>query len=239
MTEQPFDAKTMEIVHKYIDRLCNRMNESPKEVEEFREEMSTNLLSSVNDWATRGYSESDALDKALENFGEPSQIETELKALYRIKKVFSGSILKAAIVLFLLGALIVGWFFMWNEMLHYEVAKKTFDIVKQEMGTMEQPVSNEMGEKLEKSIAGSDTNKAVSIDLGMKLLSNVTFMVGITLLFGYWVLFAVWASMNVYYSGHGKSLWVILFLLLNVLGYGLYIFVGKMNKQHRRLHRFA
>lgn len=264
MMEKPFNAKTMEIVHKYIDKLCKRMNESAKEVEEFREEMTTNLVSSINNWVSRGYTESEALDKALVNFGESSQIEIELKQLYRIKKIFSGSILKAAIALFLLGALIVGWFFMWNEILHYNVAKKTFDIVKQEMGTTEKPISNEMREKLEKSIAGSlsitsvvlriqeerskapqeypvsyhypeslkldifnnipfkenlftyisgtgtsvsipDTNKAVSIDLGLKLFSNVTFMVGVTLLFGYWVLFAIWASMDVYYRGSWKS----------------------------------
>ncbi|MDT3428455.1 hypothetical protein J2Z22_004047 [Paenibacillus forsythiae] len=83
------------------------------------------------------------------------------------------------------------------------------------------------------------TNRAVSIDFGMKLFTDATFMAGVTLLFGYWVLFAVWASMNVYYRGHGKVVWVILFLLFNVLGYGLYKTAVKMNKLQRRLHRFA
>ncbi|MDT3428664.1 hypothetical protein J2Z22_004257, partial [Paenibacillus forsythiae] len=39
MKEHPFSVKTMKTVRRYIDRLCSQMNESPAEVEEFREEM--------------------------------------------------------------------------------------------------------------------------------------------------------------------------------------------------------
>ncbi|WP_198027824.1 hypothetical protein, partial [Paenibacillus forsythiae] len=123
--------------------------------------MTANLLSSIEDWISRGYTEADALHKALENFGEPGQIETELKSLYRMKKVFSGSILTAAIALFLLGAVIVGGFFVWNELLHYEAAEKTFAIVEREMGTAENPVSQEMREKLKKRVASSWSITAV------------------------------------------------------------------------------
>jgi len=144
MKENLLGSTTIEIIHKYIDRLCIRMNESPKEVEDFREEMTSNLVSGVRDWVSKGYKESDAVKKAMDSFGEPNQIEEELTELYRIKKVFSGNILKSAILLFMLGTFIVGWFVMWNEVLHYEVAKNAFDIVRQEMGTEEQPVSEGM-----------------------------------------------------------------------------------------------
>lgn len=293
MNEHTLNSTTVKIIHKHIDRLCMKMNESPQEIEDFREEMTSNLKSGVKEWVSRGYMESDAVQKALEHFGETSEIEEELQKLYRIKKIFSGNILRAAIALLLVGVLIVGWFPIWNEILHYEVAKKAFDIVKQEMGTAEQPIREEMRNELKHTIANSisitgvvlriqddiskapqgypvayhypevqkldrlnnisfkenlftyvtssgtsiaipGTGKAVSIDLGVKMFNNVTFMIGITMLFGYWILFAVWASMNVYYRGHGKALWVVSFLLFNVLGYGIYKVVVKLNKHKQR-----
>lgn len=292
MKERSLNSGTVEIIQNYINKLCTKMNESPQEVEEFREEMTTNLMSGVQEWMSRGYTESDAVYKALECFGETNQIEAELTELYRIKKVFSGNILKSAIVLFLLGSLTIGWYLIWNNSLHYEVAKNAFNIVEQEMGTAQQPVSDRMKEKLQDNIVESmsnvgvvlrvhdkdkapqeypveysypqnlkldslnnipyeknlltyvtnsgtvvpipGTNKSISIDLGVKLLNDVTFMIGITLLFGYWILFVVWASMNVYYRGHGKLLWVILFLLFNVLGYSLYMMLVKLNKKKQQ-----
>ncbi|WP_222125225.1 hypothetical protein [Paenibacillus xylanexedens] len=73
-----------------------------------------------------------------------------------------------------------------------------------------------------------NTNKAISIYLGIHLFNDTTFMIGVTLLFGYWILFAVWASMNIYYKGHGRALWVVLFLLLNAIGYVLYLLGVKL-----------
>jgi len=287
MKENALGAETMGTIRKHIDRLCMRMNESPAEVEDFREEMTSNLVSGVKEWMSRGYKESDALQKALELFGEPSHIESELSKLYRIKKVFAGTILKASIVLLILGTFITGWVPVWNEGLQSVVAMQAFQIVRQELGAAEEPVSAEMKQKLEQKVASSisitgatlrihdkgiitpndpvvyrypddlkldrlnnipfekhvfsyvatggtsfpipGTEKEMSIQVGMTLFTNTTFMLGITLLFGYWVLYAVWVSMNVYYRGHGKAIWVVMFLLFNALGYGFYISTIKMS----------
>jgi hypothetical protein len=287
MSKTSLEAKNQKLIHKYIDRLCNKMNESPQEVNEFREEMIMNLTSSVEYWKSKGLGESEAVSKALNSFGEPQEIETELKTLYRIKKVFSGNILKSSIAMLFFGIIILGWFLYWNEIHHYDVANEAFEIVQQEVGTAENPISDTMIKELEqyinksKSITGvilriqedrviapqdypvqykypenlkldklnnipsneyiftyivpsgtnifiPDTNKAISIDVGIHLFSDTTFMIGTTLLFGYWILFAVWASMNVYYGGHGRALWVVLFLLLNAFGYALYLLAVKL-----------
>ncbi|MCR8656080.1 permease prefix domain 1-containing protein [Paenibacillus endoradicis] len=287
MSKPSLEANNQKLIHKYIDRLCNKMNESPQEVNEFREEMINNLMSSVKYWKSKGLGESEAVSKALNSFGEPQEIETELKTLYRIKKVFSGNILKSSIAMLFLGIIIVGWFLYWNELRHYDVADEAFEIVLQEVGTAENPISDTMIKELEQyinkstsvsgvvlriqedtGIAPQDypiqykypenlkldklnnipnneyiftyivpsgtnilipgTNKAISIDVGIHLFNDTTFMIGIILLFGYWILFAVWASMNVYYKGHGRALLVVLFLLLNVVGYALYLLGVKL-----------
>lgn len=80
------------------------------------------------------------------------------------------------------------------------------------------------------------TNKAISIDLGIQMFNDTTFLIGVILLFGYWVLFAVWASMNVYYKGHGKAVWVVIFSLLNVLGFVIYL-LGIRLIRARRIDR--
>ncbi|MBT2289383.1 hypothetical protein J7E73_09610 [Paenibacillus albidus] len=54
---------------------------------------------------------------------------------------------------------------------------------------------------------------------------NYTFFysLGLFLLGGYFLLFAVWAGMRAYDEGRGNVAWVLLFLVTNVLGYGLYV----------------
>ncbi|MFP4975462.1 permease prefix domain 1-containing protein [Paenibacillus sp. CN-4] len=54
---------------------------------------------------------------------------------------------------------------------------------------------------------------------------NYTFFysLGLFLLGGYWLLFTVWAGMKAYYEGKGNIGWIALFLLTNVVGYGLYL----------------
>jgi hypothetical protein len=287
MSEQFLEPKNQKLIHKYVDRLCKKMNESPQEVEEFREEMIINLISSVSYWETKGLGESEAVNKALNSFGEPQEIETELRTLYRIKNVFSGNILKSSIAMLFCGVIILGWFLYWNEVRHYDVAEEAFAIVKQRVGTPEKPINDTMVQELEEFIDKStsitgvvlriqedrskapqdypvqykfpenlrldklnnipnneyiftyivpsgtqvlipDTNIAISIDVGIHLFKDTTFMIGVILLFGYWILFAIWASMNIYYKGHGRTLWVVLFLLLNVVGYGLYLLGVKL-----------
>ncbi|WP_145321786.1 permease prefix domain 1-containing protein [Paenibacillus xylanexedens] len=110
MSEKSLEPKNQKLILKYINRLCKKMNESPQEVEEFREEMINNLTSSVKYWESKGLGESEAVSKALDSFGEPQEIETELKTLYRIKKVFSGNIIISPSLCYFPGLLFWGVF---------------------------------------------------------------------------------------------------------------------------------
>ncbi|MGG4471521.1 hypothetical protein ABER68_26430, partial [Paenibacillus alvei] len=57
-----------------------------------------------------------------------------------------------------------------------------------------------------------------------ELFSNVVLPIGIVV---YWVLFAIWAIINSYHQRRLNAGWIISFSLFNVLGYLIYVLVGK------------
>jgi len=111
------DPATLELIDKYVDGLCRKMNEPWDEIEDFREEMISNLTSSIRELMADGYSAHQAFKIAKERFGEPKDLEKELEELYRIKKIFARGLLISTTVIGALGALLILFSVVWHSWL--------------------------------------------------------------------------------------------------------------------------
>ncbi|WP_213508064.1 permease prefix domain 1-containing protein [Paenibacillus faecis] len=300
-------------ITEYVDQLCRLMKEPPGEINDFREEMTANLISGVLEHMQTGIDEQQAVTMALSQFGEAGEVKRELEKIYTVKRRFATGVLSSALTLLVLSAVCIGLICgVWNERMVEKFAEDAYQIVKQESGTpgtttLSQPlqeklkawVDNTWGVKginieraqykknenprLFRYAADSDAEQWLNygsnyesysftslmeaegteeterprpesnffiktairdvsssyvenpqsqvVDENSFIVSvaaiyfNYTFFysLGLFLLGGYCLLFTVWAGMNAYYEGKGNIGWIALFLLTNIIGYGLYL----------------
>lgn len=122
--EQKLSRAAQERIARQVELLCRHFDEPEEVIREFREEMTGNLTLSVEDLLAAGLPEEEALQQALERFGEPQRVTEELESLYRIRKNYANWLLKTALVFGVLGMLVFGSFFAWNKALHYIPVKQ-------------------------------------------------------------------------------------------------------------------
>lgn len=108
---------------------------------------------------------------------------------------------------------------------HYGLlnGKKIFE------GIFTYDMSKGLGARIQQS------DREINVDVIQWRFSPTYFLIGISLLFGYWILFATWASMNVYYNRNGNLKWVLLFVLLNALGYWMYLERNKLLRNRQSI----
>ncbi|TCP52827.1 hypothetical protein EV586_10770 [Tumebacillus sp. BK434] len=124
LQEQRLSPNALQRIGRQVEAMCRQLDEPEAVISEFREEMTGHLIMSVEDLLGAGLPEEDALAKALERFGEPQRVTEELESLYRIRKTYARWLFKTALVFGLLGMLVIGSFFAWNEGLHNIVVKR-------------------------------------------------------------------------------------------------------------------
>lgn len=301
-------------ITEYVDQLCRLMKEPPGEINDFREEMTANLISGVLEHMQTGINEQQAVTMALSQFGEAGEVKRELEKIYTVKRRFATGVLCSALTLLVLSAVCIGLICgVWNERMVEKFAEDAYQMVKQESGTpgtttLSQPLQEKLkawvdntwgvkGINIERAqykknenprlfmyVADSDAEQWLNygsnyesysftslmeaegteekerprpesnffistlirdvsssyvenpqsqvVDESSFIVSvaatyfNYTFFysLGWFLLGGYCLLFTVWAGMNAYYEGKGNIGWIALFLLTNIVGYGLYLF---------------
>jgi|GEM_PF-6567000 len=291
-------------ITEYVDQLCRLMKEPAAEINDFREEMTANLISGVLEHMHTGINEQQAVTMALSQFGEAGEVKRELEKIYTVKRRFAAGVLRSALTLLVLSAICLGLIIgVWNERTVAKFTEDAYQMVEQELSTpgttsLSQPLQEKLkawvedtwgvkgisverayyqknasprlfmyaadpeaeqwlnyfrsphmesegeGDSLPKSHffihttilskAGhghSATEQPQTIDENSFIVSvattyfNYTFFysLGLFLIGGYCLLFTVWAGMNAYYEGKGNIGWIALFLLTNIIGYGLYL----------------
>ncbi|AIQ68182.1 permease prefix domain 1-containing protein [Paenibacillus graminis] len=297
MTDYKLKGKSAGRIAAYVENLCRQMKEPSDQVNDFREEMTANLTSSVLEQMHQGLPEEEAVTEALARFGELGEVKKELVRIYKIKRTFAGIVLKGAFSLLLLSAVVLGLIIgVWNEWAVSKYPKEAYAIVQGEANvrgteSLPEPLQRKLqnwvdrtwgvkGVSVEPTYGAMDHRVNLFMYAGNPLAEgmlrfvnlsedapapkqegflvktnafsefgynpadpdldqtqypfvvhvamtyfNYTFFysLGLFLLGGYILLFAVWASMNAYYERRGNVAWVLLFLLTNVLGYGLYV----------------
>ncbi|AWB43235.1 hypothetical protein DCC85_02640 [Paenibacillus sp. CAA11] len=305
-------AESTRRITEYVDQLCKLMKEPAGEVNDFREEMTANLISGVLEHMQTGISEQQAVAMALSQFGEAGEVKRELEKIYSVKRRFATGVLRSAIILLVLSAICLGLIIgVWNERMVQKFAEDAYQLVEQESAdpsntALSQPLQDKLkawvdntwgvkGVSIEqfdrpkaepsrlfmyaadsdteqwlnfssfyleikggkpsrpepnffikttiRDIASSSAAEEPVIDDHSFIVSvaatyfNYTFFysLGLFLLGGYCLLFTVWAGFNAYYEGKGNIGWIALFLLTNIVGYGLYLISCRSRYQVRAL----
>lgn len=119
---------------RYVNRICRKMDVPASERKEFCEEITSNLLSSVEELMIEGHSEQEAVKIATEQFGELHNIETELKQVYKFKRGFARGVLRSAMVCLMLGIVFLGGIIaVWDDWLSETYPQDLFNFVNKEM----------------------------------------------------------------------------------------------------------
>lgn len=167
------DPVDLEVINKFVDGLCKKMNEPLEEVEDFREEMTSNLVSSVREVMADGYSAREAVNTAIKRFGEPKDMERELEKLYRIKRVFAGGLLKTAIIFGVIGAMLVAFSAIWHGPVAGREIQGIVSVVRADIGNTENPITDKMKQEIKGKVGKSASIKAVRLQVRLKGQSNV------------------------------------------------------------------
>ena len=279
----------IDCIEKYVSNLAIGIQASSNEIKDFKNEMKANLLSSVGDLLSQGHEEINAVELAIQRFGEVDSIKTEIKEVYKTKYLYAKKLLNITIIVGILGVLLSFGGVIWKNYSVDRPINDIYSIIEQNMGNGSNPITdnmkNNLKDKVDKSFAidfvtlqiFDKNNKYINTDTNLKYdynyaprmtidefgnsrpkilsrfvsyaqnskqmqikgsnkgiivitetrdISFIIFQIVPILFWIYWVLFAIWASINSV-NNKRSSIWIFAFILLNVVGYLIYYFVGR------------
>ncbi|MEJ9212814.1 hypothetical protein, partial [Bacillus smithii] len=216
------------------------------------------LNESVKELMMDGYSESDAFRMAVERFGGLEQAEKLISLMQIRQKLFANWLLKIGISsLFIVSLLFMFLLYLGNvhdahfadigydvgekfssmnsKTMHSLFASEPF-VLKASLYNTDSRQSNFTFENkklkmpaLFKSELHYETDQSfVSIEVvDVRTIGFFLFTIGATV---FYILFTVWGFIQLYHAGQLKFVWIISLIVLNVLGYGLFLLLGKRDK---------
>jgi hypothetical protein len=98
----------MNEIDRYVDRICNKFNESDKDIQILKEELKSNLNDEVCELKKQGFSEEESIKIALEDFGQENNVISEMTSIWKKKSDFTLMIVKLAIAIFIIGCVFAG-----------------------------------------------------------------------------------------------------------------------------------
>lgn len=105
----------------YVDRICNKFNESDKDIQILKEELKSNLYDEVDELKKQGFSEEESIKMTLEDFGQENNVISEMNNVWKKKSDFTLMIIKAAIAIFIIGCIFASArIFYKNSIINYE-----------------------------------------------------------------------------------------------------------------------
>lgn len=136
----------MKKINLYIDSLYKHMDESSDEVQVLKQEMKDHLIQTVNELKAEGKSEEESIEIAINRFGERTQVEIELKEVFKVQRKFAAAILIVSLVCFL---------FATACFISYKVVDKNFSLKVPEL------FQNNVEHKIEKGevISNGEVNQ--------------------------------------------------------------------------------
>lgn len=109
-------------INEFVDSLYNGINGSEKEIKDFKEEMKSHLVETVNELKDEGKTEEESLKIAYERFGERKIINNGLFKLFNKQKKFIRILLVSAIVFLLIG--VTSYIFISQKDLKFQSEQK-------------------------------------------------------------------------------------------------------------------
>lgn len=254
----------MKQIDAFVDSVYRNVGGNKKEILELKAEMKSHLLEAVHELKTKGKSEQEAIDIAIERFGGEKELRLVVGHLFKAQKTFAKWVLYLAVTIFVFSSTVFG--FMWvNEQENANdisiVGTKISNVLSGKEG-----ISNDMKKEILTLVEGTDQISKVGIYNGSgssepiyeyeRNLGNPNWLfadffqhsswndqwyvemetkhigsiMSLVLFFGiavYVTLFTIWAIINAYHHRRLNVGWIIVFALLNVIGYLIYKLVGK------------
>ncbi|WP_160678268.1 permease prefix domain 1-containing protein [Clostridium sp. C8-1-8] len=93
-------------IDKYVEKVYKNFDGSNEEVQILKEEMKAHLYDSVKDLRSQGYSEKESFSIAIKNFGDEDTFYSELQDIMAKQKTFTNMLIKTAVVVFVIGAVV-------------------------------------------------------------------------------------------------------------------------------------
>lgn len=168
-------------VDKHIDKLTSNLNENKDGLIDFKEEMKSNLISSITELVEQGQSEKDAYQIAIDRFGKVEQLEKELNSFYKIKKKFVKWILMLAICVGVLSIGIVTFVDVTNiGVISNATNNDIKNIILKNIGNKNDFVTDNMKKELISNVNNNKFIRAIGVSIGNnnvdKLKQNYVFV---------------------------------------------------------------
>ena len=154
----------MKKINDFVNKLSYGFLTAPSEIKDFKEEIKSNLLISIKELIADGYKEEEALSISISRLGDVDELKYEMKHIYNIKRIFEKWLLKVAIFLGVLGIILHVGGFYWEQYLRRMEVNNIFDIVHSNIGTIDNPVTEEMEGKLEMAFKSSMLVDSIGIE---------------------------------------------------------------------------
>lgn len=146
----------LEKVNKYIDKVTYKLDKNTEDLADFIEEMKSNIISSIQDLIKKGHSEEDALNIAIDRFGNIETIQNELNHFYKTKTVIGKSLLIMAIIALVIGTTFFACALYYDKHIQSVYYKTLLTPLTDKVGTKEKPITIQMEDTL-KSIVDNNS----------------------------------------------------------------------------------
>lgn len=100
----------MKRIDKYVNSVYQNASGNKQAIEELKLEMRSHLLEAVNELQESGKTEQEAIDIAIDRFGEEKEMRSIISQLFKAQKAFAKWVLYVGIVILLLSAGVFGYF---------------------------------------------------------------------------------------------------------------------------------
>jgi len=97
-------------IDKYVNSVYQNAGGDKKEIEELKLEMKNHLLEAVSELKESGRTEQEAIDIAIERFGEEKEMRSIVSQLFKAQKAFAKWVLYVGIGILLLSTAVFGYF---------------------------------------------------------------------------------------------------------------------------------
>ncbi|PJO44996.1 permease prefix domain 1-containing protein [Lysinibacillus xylanilyticus] len=100
----------MKQIDKYVNSVYQNAGGDKKAIEELKLEMKNHLLEAVSELKASGRTEQEAIDIAIERFGEAKEMRSIVSQLFKAQKTFAKWVLYVGIALLLFSTVVFGYF---------------------------------------------------------------------------------------------------------------------------------
>jgi hypothetical protein len=137
----------MKQINAFVDSVYANVDGDKEEIRELKQEMKSHLVEAVYDWKSKGKSEEEAIQMAMDNFGDKKQMVKGLSEFFNVHKKFTRNILIVSLI-----SMALGVFFLLHTFFEIKDFREEKAIIMNEvLGVVESSsdtISNDQKEQL-------------------------------------------------------------------------------------------